>query len=69
MGTLVLVGIGVGGPLSTLCHGPLLVQAPSGEVWAVAACRVTMDTSFPLPELLPGSTSPSKAPAPKLIYC
>ena len=56
-GILVLVVVGVGGPLSTLCCGPLLIQAPSGEAWVVAACRVVMDTSFPVPELFPGSTS------------
>ena len=27
------------------------------SAWVVAACRVAMDTSFPVPELLPGSTS------------
>ena len=56
-GILVLMVVGVGGPLSTLCCSPLLIQAPSGEAWVVAACRVVMDTSFPVPELLPGSTS------------
>ena len=58
LGTLVLVVIGVGGPLSTLSHGPLLVFKHLQRGLGGGCLQGYDDTSFPVPEPLPGSTSP-----------